>query len=188
MNLFVSNLSPETTEQQLEKVFSEFGNINSVKIIIDPQTGLPKGFGFVEMENKFAAQEAIINLDATYLMGTIITVKEARSNKTGNNSGRQGGDRPFQKRSGGYGSRPGYGGGGNRSGGGGYNSDRGNGGGYNSDRGNSGGYNSDRSYGNRSSNYNSNNNGNYNSNNNGNYNSNGNYNNNSSYNNNNNDY
>lgn len=159
MNLFVGNLSPETTEQQLQDAFSEFGAIKSVKIIIDPQTGLPKGFGFVEMEEKFSAYDAIDNLDATYFMGTIISVKEAKGNKTGSRPG--GGGRPFQKRPGGGG---GYGG--NRSGGG-YNSDRpsygnrgNNSGGYNSDRpsygnrsNNSGGYNSDRpSYGNRSNN------------------------------------
>lgn len=109
MNLFVGNLSPEITEQQLKNAFSEFGPIKSVKIIIDPQTGLPKGFGFVEMEERRDGYEAITHLDMTYLQGTIISVKEAKNNKQQGGGYRQGGDRPFQR-------RPGMGGG--------YNNDR----------------------------------------------------------------
>lgn len=97
MNLFVGNLSPETTEQNLRDAFSEFGAIVSVKVIIDPQTGVSKGFGFVEMEEKFSAYDAIDNLDVTYFMGSIISVKEAKGNKTNN---RPGGNKPFQKRPG----------------------------------------------------------------------------------------
>lgn len=102
MNLFVGNLSPETTEQNLRDIFTEFGNIVSLKIIIDPQTGLPKGFGFVEYDDKFSAYDAIDNIDATYFMGNIISVKEAKTSKPNNRPG--GGGRPFQKRptSGGY--------------------------------------------------------------------------------------
>ena len=134
MNLFIGNLSPETTEQQLKEAFSEFGPVKSVKIIIDPQTGLPKGFGFVEMEERRDGYEAIINLDTTYLKGTIISVKEAKNSKQANST-RPGQGRPFQRRpgsgpnvnrQGGYGDRQGsYGDRQNRF------SDRGN---YNSDR------------------------------------------------------
>lgn len=105
MNLFVGNLSPETTEQHLKDAFSEFGNIVSVKIIIDPQTGFPKGFGFVEMEDKRSAYEAITNLDMTYLQGTIISVKEAKNNKQQGGGNRYGGDRSGQRRQGGGGNR-----------------------------------------------------------------------------------
>lgn len=106
MNLFVGNLSPETTEQQLRDAFSEFGSIKSVKIIIDPQTGMPKGFGFVEMEERRDAYEAITHLDMTYLHGTIISVKEAKNNKQQGGGHRQGGgNRPFQRRQDGYGNR-----------------------------------------------------------------------------------
>lgn len=136
MNLFVGNLSPETTEKHLADAFSEFGKINAVKIIIDSATGLPKGFGFVEMDEKFSAYDAIDNLDATYFHGTIISVKEAKSNKTNNRSG--GGSKPFQKRAGGFNS--------NRSGGGGFNSNRSSsGGGYNTSRSTGSGYNPNRS-------------------------------------------
>lgn len=125
MNLFVGNLSPETTEQSLRDLFSEFGTIKSVKVIIDPQTGFPKGFGFVEMEDKFQSYEAIDNLDVTYFLGNIISVKEAKGNKTNNNNNRPGGggSRPFQRRPGGNSSGGSY------------------------QRSNSGGYNSNRSYG-----------------------------------------
>lgn len=107
MNLYVGNLSPTTTEENLKELFSEFGSVKSVKIILDPQTGLSKGFGFVEMEEKPAAYDAIDNLDVTYLLGTIISVKEAKNSKTGN---RPGGNKPFQKRPGsGYGTnKPGF--------------------------------------------------------------------------------
>ena len=139
MNLFVGNLSPETTEQNLSDAFSEFGKINSVKIIIDSATGLPKGFGFVEMDEKFSAYDAIDNLDATYFMGTIISVKEAKSNKANNNRGGGGGNRSFQKRPGGFNS--------NRTGSGGYNSNRSSGSSYGANRSSGSGYNANRSSG-----------------------------------------
>ncbi len=158
MNLFVGNLGPETTEQNLSDAFSEFGKVLSVKIIIDPQTGMPKGFGFVEMEERRDGYEAIVNLDMTYLQGTIISVKEAKNNRQqggGNRFGGGGGNRPQQRRfsgdrSGGYGQGGGYGG-----------ERRGN---YNSDR--SGNYNSDRPVYSRRPNYDGND---YNNNNSGNY-------------------
>ena len=109
MNLFCGNLSPETSEEHLRQIFSEFGNILSAKVIIDSATGLPKGFGFVEMEEKYDAYDAIDNLDMTYFMGNIISVKEAKP-KAG-----PGANRGFAPR-----------GGGNRSGGGNFNrTDRG---------------------------------------------------------------
>lgn len=144
MNLFIGNLSPEVTEAQLRDLFSEFGVVNSVKIPIDHETGLPRGFGFVEMEDKFHSYDAIDNLDATYLAGNIISVKESKpKNQGGGNRG------------GGF-NRGGGGGGYNRGGGGGnYNRDRQGGGGYNRDRQGGGNYNRDRqSGGNRD--YNSN--------------------------------
>jgi len=165
MNLYVGNLSPTTSEQELRQLFSEFGSVASVKVIIDPQTGLPKGFGFVEMDDKFHARDAVDNLDMTFFQGTIISVKEAKNNKTGNSRpGGGGGGRPFQK-------RPGGGGGGyQRNSGGGYGNS---GGGYGNSGGyqrRSGGYNKD--YNSNKDDYNSNRQNNYNSNNN--YNSGGN--------------
>ena len=116
MNLFVGNLSPETSESSLRKLFSEFGEIVSVKIIIDSATGLPKGFGFVEMADKFHSFDAVDNLDMTFFEGSIISVKEAKQKPSGGGGNRFGGG--GGNRGGGGGNRFGSGGG-NRSGGGG---------------------------------------------------------------------
>lgn len=94
MNLFVSNLSPETTESDLRTRFSEFGTVVSVKIPIDRETGLPRGFGFVEMGDALMGVDAIDNLDQSFLKNSIIAVKEAKPKTDG-----PGGNRPnsFQK-------------------------------------------------------------------------------------------
>lgn len=166
MNLFVGNLSPETTGNGLRTLFSEFGEVVSSKVIFDNATGMSRGFGFVEMADKFQAQNAVDNLDVSFFEGNIISVKEARQNTTGGGGGRGGsgggGNRPFNKprtpRPGGYNS----GGGGrsyNNSGSGNYNNQ------------NSGNYNNSGS-----GNYNNQNSGNYN-----NSNSGGGYNNNDRY-------
>ena len=102
MNLYVGNLNPETTEDSLRKIFSEFGEIVSVKIIREPETGVSKGFGFVEMADKFHSFDAIDNIDMTYFEGQVISVREAKG-KTGGGGNQRGG------------------GGFNRSGGGGFN-------------------------------------------------------------------
>ncbi len=140
MNLFIGNLSPETTEDALRQAFAEFGVVLSVKIPIDNATGLPRGFGFVEMEDKFHALDAIDNLDTTYFQGTIISVKESKPKNQGGSNNRQGGG----NRGGGFNR-----GGNNNRQGGGYNRNS-SGGGYNSDRGERN-FNSDRSYSNNRS-------------------------------------
>ena len=83
MNLYISNLSPETTEQDLEKAFSEFGAIKSLKIIVDRETNVSKGYGFVEMEEKGPGFDAIDYLDMSYLKGNIVNVREAKNSKDG---------------------------------------------------------------------------------------------------------
>ena len=87
------------TEEQLRTMFSEAGNVASVKIITDRQTGLPRGFGFVEMETNLEGQKAISKFNGVEVEGRALAVNEAR---------------PQQPRSGGGG---GYGGGGGRGGG-----------------------------------------------------------------------
>jgi RNA recognition motif-containing protein len=116
MNLFIGNLSPETTEQSLQKIFSEFGEIVSLKIIKDPETGLSKGFGFVEMADKYHAFDAIDNIDMTYFEGQVISVKEAKP-KAGAGGPQRGGNRFGGGNRQGGGNR--FSGGGNRQGGGG---------------------------------------------------------------------
>ena len=82
MNLFVGNLNPETTADSLRTLFSEFGVVLSSKIIIDKITGTSRGFGFVEIEDKFHSYDCIDNLDSTFFEGNIISVKEAKQNGT----------------------------------------------------------------------------------------------------------
>ncbi len=107
MNIFVTKLNYDTSEDTLEQLFSAYGEVDSVKIIMDRDTGRSKGFGFVEMSDDEAAQEAIENLNESNLEGRTIIVKKANPREGGGNRG------------GGYGGggRGGYGGGGNRGGG-----------------------------------------------------------------------
>lgn len=146
MNLFIGNLNPQTTEDSLRTLFSEYGEIVSIKIPIDNETGLPRGFGFVEMADRFESYDAIDNIDGVYFEGQVISVKESKpknapgGNNRGNSRGggfRSNGGGGFRSndRSGGYRSN-------DRSSGGGYRSnDRSSGGGYRSnDRSSGGGY------------------------------------------------
>jgi cold-inducible RNA-binding protein len=77
MNLFVAKLSPATTSQDLTKLFGEFGEVVSAKVIFDRETGNSKGYGFVEMKNDQEAKAAINSLNNTQVDGKQIVVKEA---------------------------------------------------------------------------------------------------------------
>jgi cold-inducible RNA-binding protein len=76
--LYVGNLSYETTEDELKKLFVEVGPVVSTVIITDSASGRSKGFGFVEMETEKAAQEAIDQLNNHEINQRSITVSEAR--------------------------------------------------------------------------------------------------------------
>jgi len=116
MKLYVGNLSFDTTQQDLEKLFAEIGTVTSTNIIEDRETGRPRGFGFVEMSSKEEGQNAISQLNGKEVDGRQLKVNEAK---------------PQENRSGGGGGgRGGYGGGGGRSGGGGGGGYGGGGGGY----------------------------------------------------------
>ena len=97
MNLFVSNISPDTTEDDLRQLFSEFGELVSVKIVYDMATGLPRGFGFVEMADKMEAFDAIDNIDFTYVKGNIINVKKAISKNDNRGKKPSGGGGPKRR-------------------------------------------------------------------------------------------
>jgi RNA recognition motif-containing protein len=79
--LYVGNLSYETTEDELQKLFIEVGPVVSATIITDRASGRSKGFGFVEMETEQAAQEAIERLNNQEINQRSITVNEARPPK-----------------------------------------------------------------------------------------------------------
>ena len=76
MNIFVAKLDYETQELDLQDAFEEYGQVDSVKIIMDKFTGKSKGFGFVEMPSKREAGEAIDSVVA--LKGKMVVVNEAR--------------------------------------------------------------------------------------------------------------
>jgi RNA recognition motif-containing protein len=114
MKLYVGNLSYAVTEDELRQAFTAFGEVTSVSIPSDRQSGRSKGFGFVEMATKAAAEAAITGLNGKNLKERTITVAEARP-RTDRPSGGYGGSRGGGRDYGGGG----YGGGrGGRSGGG----------------------------------------------------------------------
>ena len=78
MNIYVGNLDYGVKEAQLQAMFSEFGEVSSVKIITDKMSGKSKGFAFVEMPNDDEAREAISNLDQKSIKERQISVSEAR--------------------------------------------------------------------------------------------------------------
>jgi len=78
MNIYVGNISYSSTEEDLTNIFSEYGTVNSVKIIINKHTGRSKGFGFVEMTNNEEGQKAIENLDGHEVDGRNLRVDQAK--------------------------------------------------------------------------------------------------------------
>ena len=78
MDIYVGNLSYDATEEDLKKMFEEFGEIEAVKIISDRYSGRSKGFGFVTMSNEEEAKAAIDALNGKEMMGREIKVNEAR--------------------------------------------------------------------------------------------------------------
>jgi len=77
MDIYVGNLSPEVTKEELQKEFMAFGRVTSVKIIKDRDSGRPRGFGFVNMPSKSEGQAAITGLDGKTLKGKMLKVNEA---------------------------------------------------------------------------------------------------------------
>lgn len=126
MNIFVGSLPFTLGEADLKQLFEAYGEVNSVKIIIDRESGRSKGFGFIEMADDEAAQQAISGLNGSEVKGRSIAVSQAEEKKPGGDRRSSGGGYGGGNRGGGGG----YGGGGNRGGGGGYSRDnRGGGGG-----------------------------------------------------------
>jgi RNA recognition motif-containing protein len=78
MNIYVGNLPYDIGEDELRDVFSQFGEVSKVNIIMDKFSGQPKGFGFVEMPNDSEADEAIKALNDSALKGRNIKVNQAK--------------------------------------------------------------------------------------------------------------
>jgi cold-inducible RNA-binding protein len=87
-NIYVGNCSFDVTEQQLRDVFAAYGEVNTVNVITDRDTGRPRGFAFVEMADGAAAQAAIRGVNGTDLGGRTLNVNEARP-KTEGGGGRR---------------------------------------------------------------------------------------------------
>jgi RNA recognition motif-containing protein len=81
MNIYIGNLSHTTTKDSLEALFTEFGEIENVKVISDRFSGRPKGYGFVEMPSNSEADKAIKALNGNHLDGNYIKVKPADSGR-----------------------------------------------------------------------------------------------------------
>ncbi|MCC6968883.1 MAG: RNA-binding protein [Phycisphaerales bacterium] len=110
MKLYVGNLSFSTTEAQLRELFAAHGDVTSATLVMDRETGRPRGFGFVEFSNDDHARAAMAALGGKNVDGRDLTVNEAKP------------------REGGGGGRGGFGGGGGRGGFGGGGGGRGRGG------------------------------------------------------------
>jgi len=106
--LFVGNLSFNTTENQLQDLFAAHGNVVEVDVIMDKFSGRPRGFAFVTMESKEAADAAVQALNGKEIDGRALTVNEARPREDRPRTGGGGGG------GGGYGGGRGGGGGGRR--------------------------------------------------------------------------
>src|SRR5579871_5765236 len=113
--LYVGNLSYNTTELELREAFGQAGTVTDAKVVMDRETGRPRGFAFVEMSSDQEAQAAIEQLNGREVDGRAIAVNEAQERGGGGGGGGRGGR--------------GGGGGGGRGGGGGWGGGGGGGGG-----------------------------------------------------------
>jgi RNA recognition motif-containing protein len=85
MNIFVSNLGFHVESNDLKDFFAPYGEVTSSKVIMDRETGKSRGFGFVEMSNDAAGNEAISKLNGTVVEGRAMTVNIARPKDKNNN-------------------------------------------------------------------------------------------------------
>ena len=89
MNIYIGNMSFETTEDQLRQAFEGYGEVSTVRVITDRESGKAKGFAFVEMSATDEATAAISGLNGQDLNGRAINVNEAKPrNDSGNGSRR----------------------------------------------------------------------------------------------------
>jgi RNA recognition motif-containing protein len=87
MKIYIGNMSFETTEDQLREAFESYGEVTSVNIISDRDTGRPRGFAFVEMATKEEATAAIGGLNGQDLNGRELNVNEAKPREGGGGRG-----------------------------------------------------------------------------------------------------
>ena len=95
MNIYVSNLGYNVSDQELNNLFAAYGTVSSAKVIMDKFTNKSKGFGFVEMPDRTAGEKAVKELNGKMADGRSISVSEARPREDRGNSRGGGG---FNKR------------------------------------------------------------------------------------------
>lgn len=91
MDIYVGNLSYETTDADLQQLFEQHGTVSSARVIIDKMSGRSKGFGFVEMPNASEAKNAIDSTNGTDVMGRAIRVNESQPRPKSNDRRSSGG-------------------------------------------------------------------------------------------------
>ncbi len=87
MKLYVGNLAFQTTDQDLQGLFSQVGTVESVSLVTDRDSGRSRGFGFVEMGSKAEGEAAISKFNGTEVHGRSLTVNEAKPRENRNGSG-----------------------------------------------------------------------------------------------------
>lgn len=85
MNMYVSNLSFHTTDDNLRQMFEKFGVVSSAKVISDRETGRSRGFGFVEMNSDAEAKQAIAELNNKEIEGRALSVSVAKEKPRSDN-------------------------------------------------------------------------------------------------------
>ena len=93
MNIFIAQLDYSMEEQDVQRLFENYGNVDSVKVIMDRETGRSKGFGFVEMSDDEQAKSAIEDLNGLEVKGRAIVVKEAEPRHNARGGFNRGGGR-----------------------------------------------------------------------------------------------
>jgi RNA recognition motif-containing protein len=78
MNIYVGNLSHTLDEAELREAFAAYGEVSSVKVLMDRETGRSRGFGFVEMPNQAEAEAAVAEINGKEIGGRALRVNEAR--------------------------------------------------------------------------------------------------------------
>jgi cold-inducible RNA-binding protein len=90
-NIYVGNMSYDTTQARLQELFEAHGEVTSVNVITDRDSGRPRGFAFVEMATEEAANAAIAALNGQEVDGRTLTVNEAKPRESRGGSGGRGG-------------------------------------------------------------------------------------------------
>jgi RNA recognition motif-containing protein len=77
-SIYVGNLDFRTTEEELRKIFGRYGQVDRAEIVLDRDSGQPRGFAFVEMTNDVEGEKAIAGLNSSLMKGRTLYVNEAR--------------------------------------------------------------------------------------------------------------